>query len=121
MKKKSQIFCKDVPIEGVYKLLDNVTNILSQEDISSNIIYYYKIDKIIYKKILFHDLIDNFLNSLKEFYYHNKYFYIERDMNYNNFLTIIRQICNYNGIPFKKQIIYEKDTYSIEYYLFLDK
>lgn len=119
MKKKSQIFCKDIPLDLLYKLLENVSKLQVEEDISGNILKYYKINKIIFKKLEFHNFLTEFINNIKEYYYENKKFYIARDINYNNFLTIVRQISNYNNVFVAKKIIYQRDTYSIEYYIYI--
>ena len=118
MIKRSQIFCKAIPISILYNLLDNVCALEKIEDNSNNIIEYYKIDKIIFKKIEFHDLFTDLIVDLKNYYYENKKFYIERNIDYNNFLTIVRQICKYNNVLVNKKIIYRRDTYTIEYYIY---
>ena len=122
MNKKSQLFCKKIPKDILYNLIDNVTNINNPDySISGQLDKYYKIDKIIFKKLEFHNLIKKFLNEIKEYYFYNKQYYIDRNINYNNFLTIVRQICKYNNINLKKKITYEKDTYNIEYYIYIYK
>ena len=115
--KKSQLFCKTVPDNILYDFIGKVST-LQTSDISGVTRNFYKIDKIIFKKLEFHNLIKNFLEEIKQYYFTNKHYYIERDITYNNFLTIVRQLCKYNNIDFKKEIVYEKDTYSIEYYIF---
>jgi len=119
MVKKSQLFCKDISQNILYNLLDNVIECENIEEQNGEVNRCYRVNKIVFKKLEFHGLISVFLDTIKEYYYTNKQFYIERDMTYNNFLTIVRQICNYNNIKFKKNILYEKDTYSIEYYISL--
>ena len=120
MVNKSQLFCKDISYKILFTLLDKVTSpSIINDDISNDIIKFYKIDKIIFKKLEYHNLLESFFNSLKEYYYANKQFYTEREKKYNNFLTIVRQICKYNNVVFKKEIIYEKDSYTIEYYIYI--
>ena len=119
MKKKSQIFSKEIPVNLLYKLLDNVTELEKQEDKSGNNLEYYKINKIIFKKLEFHNLLTEFINNIKEYYYENKKFYLQREINYNNFLTIVRQICNLNNVFVAKKILYQRDTYTIEYYIYI--
>jgi len=118
MPKKSQLFCKDISENILYELFDNVIKVENLDSVENEILQVYRINKIVFKKLEFHGHICVFLNTIKEYYYSNKQFYITRDMTYNNFLTIIRQICNHNNIKFKKNIIYEKDSYSIEYYIY---
>ena len=40
-------------------------------------------------------------------------------LNYTKFVTIIRQICKKNEIPFSNTIKYDKSTYNIIYYIYL--
>jgi hypothetical protein len=43
---------------------------------------------------------------------------LERKMNYNSFVTILRQICNFNKIIYTSQIKYDKSKYDIIYHIF---
>ena len=36
--------------------------------------------------------------KIKPYYFKSKQFYLERDKNYKNIITIIRQICKFNYI-----------------------
>ena len=47
-----------------------------------------------------------------------KNFYLERDMIYKNFVTVIRQICKYHHIPFTSSIKYNKSKYDIYYFIY---
>jgi len=78
---------------------------------------YYIIDKYCYKKSLINNEIYNFYNSIEEYYHKSKTFYIKRDKTYNNFITIIRQICKLIGILFKKNIKFFNSNYEIIYYI----
>lgn len=119
MKKKSQIFCKDIPVNLLYTILDSVSELKILEDYSGNNIEYYKIDKIVFKKLQFHNLLTEFINNIKEYYYENKKIYLQREINYNNFLTIVRQICKFNNVFVAKKILYQRDTYTIEYFIYI--
>ena len=39
-------------------------------------------------------------------------------MSYNNFTTILRQICKSSLITYISKVKYEKSTYGIEYYIY---
>ena len=53
-------------------------------------------------------------------YYHiSKRKYLERKLTYNSFITVIRQICNFNKITYTSQLKYDKSTYDITYYIYL--
>ena len=38
-------------------------------------------------------------------------------MDYNNFTSILRHLCKLLVIPYYKKIVYNKNSYSIEYYI----
>jgi hypothetical protein len=61
-----------------------------------------------------------FCQSLKKYYFPSKHHYLEREMNYKNFVTIIRQICKFHHIPFTSDIKYSKSKYEIKYFIYLD-
>jgi len=97
-------------------------------DISNSILYdflniycikeddFYIINKSIYKQYEFNNKIIEFYNVLKHYYYNNKKIYLEREINYKNLITIIRQICKKNNITYYKKIKYDKSNYNIVYY-----
>tara|TARA_B110000305_G_C19413442_1_gene626718 strand:+ start:627 stop:953 length:327 start_codon:yes stop_codon:yes gene_type:complete len=103
--------------------------VIFKEDISNDILYnflklhciienkYYILDKKIYKKYEYNKQIDLLKNELKEKYKSSKNFYLQRENSYNNLLTIIRQICKKNNINYKSEIKYDKNNYSIIYYI----
>lgn len=100
-----------------------------KEDISNNILYdflkiycniennFYIFDKLIYKKYEYNNQIDLLKEKLKEKYKISKQFYLKRENNYNNLLTIIRHLCKKNNINYKSKIKYDKNKYSIIYYI----
>ena len=81
---------------------------------------YYKIDKIAFKRAEYQNLLIPFFEELKNHYYQSKQFYLTRKITYNNFLTIIRQICKINKLPFQKNISYIKSTYDITYFIYIE-
>lgn len=82
---------------------------------------YYIFNYLTFKKIIYEGQIESFLTQLKDYYYKNKYFYIERShITHNQFNTILRQICKKNNIHIEIKIKYENSKYSPEYHLFLN-
>ena len=67
---------------------------------------------------MFNDTISNFIEECKPYYHLSKRIYLERKLTYNSFVTIIRQICNFNKITYTSQIKYDKSTYDIMYYIY---
>ena len=109
-----QIFKNKYPINKFIDLLDKISY---KENKKTNI---YLIDNSTYKISQYKDILNSFLKELKFYYHKSKYFYIERKTTYTNFITIIRQICKSHNIPIISKILYEKSTYRMSYYIYLD-
>tara|TARA_Y100001970_G_scaffold90476_1_gene114055 strand:+ start:1577 stop:1924 length:348 start_codon:yes stop_codon:yes gene_type:complete len=105
-----------------------MSNIIFKEKVPNNMLYdflniyctyenqYYIIDNIIFKQYIYDvDYVGNFFNELQKYYKDSKKFYLKRRKSYNNLLTIIRQICKYNNIPYSSKIKYDKNKYNIIY------
>tara|TARA_B100000575_G_C22625784_1_gene387690 strand:- start:117 stop:443 length:327 start_codon:yes stop_codon:yes gene_type:complete len=105
----SQIFKKDIPNDLLFDLLDKIS--LKTDK-------YYLIDYNAYKKLVFNGLYKGFCDSLKEYYYLGKYFYLERDMTYKSFTNIVRQICKHNNIMFTSKMKYNKSKYNIDFLIY---
>ena len=78
----------------------------------------YIINNTVYKRGLLNDQITNFIHECRPYYYSSKLNYLDRKLTYNTFMTVIRQICNFNKITYTSQIKYDKSTYDIVYYLY---
>jgi len=108
-KKNNQIFKKDVPINTVWTFLEE-----NFEDKDTHFI----INKFLYKKTDYNKNLYKFIEFLKDYYYVSKKKYIERDMNYKFFVTIMRQICNAYNITYTSKLVYDKSSYEIEYCIY---
>ena len=108
-KKINQLFKKDIPINILLSFLKE--NFEEKET-------HFIINKFLYKKTEYNNNISLFISTIKEYYYSSKRKYIQREMNYNYFLTIIRQLCNANGINYTTKLVYDKSSYEIEYSIF---
>ena len=106
----SQIFKEHVPNEILIKLLNNIA-------IKTDKCYVLNVNS--YKKGLFNSVILDFISECIQYYHISKRKYLERKLTYNSFITIIRQICNFNKITYTSQIKYDKSTYNIIYYIYL--
>ena len=71
--------------------------------------------KLHLKKLVTKNLISRFYIDLKDYYIKSKQFYLEREVNYKNFLTIIRQLCNCLNIKFIYLKIFSNSNYEIIY------
>lgn len=78
--------------------------------------YVYNIE--VFKKILYDEGLEPFLESLKLYYFKNKHYYLTRNpINFNQFNTILRQIFNKNELNVIKKVKYTKSKYQVEYYI----
>jgi hypothetical protein len=105
----TQIFKKKIPNEVLFTLLDSIC--LKNEK-------HYTLNIEAFKKGVFKELVQNFINNCTPFYHLSKRKYLEKKLTYNSFTTILRQICNFNKITYTSQIIYDKSTYGIVYYIY---
>lgn len=108
---KSQIFKKLYPLELFIKFLEDITCNDDNEE-------YYYISKIVYRQSIYFNKLYNFLDSLKDYYFAGKMYYLERKMNYKNFATIIRQLAKLHNIKVVSKIIYNNSNYEISYYIY---
>jgi hypothetical protein len=116
IKKKTQVFNKEVSLKCLYELLKDILNKICMIDSNNETdINQFVITKALFKRAEIHNLIQPFLESIKEHYYLSKQHYIDRQINYNKFITIIRQLCNVNDIKYVSTIVYSKSNYEIEY------
>ncbi len=102
----TQIFKKRVPIALLFELLE----FICEKD--KNV---YTLTNDSFKKGVYHNTIAPFFASCNEYYHVSKRIYLTRKITYNSFLTVVRQICNNNGISYTSQIKYDKSNYSIIY------
>jgi hypothetical protein len=106
---KSQLFKSLVPLEPLYELLEKIC--------VNNDTKFYILSKTSYNSGKFNNLIEPFCMKYLDFYHDSKKKYIERKMDYNRFITIIRQICSINNIFYEYKISYNKSSYDIVYYI----
>jgi len=106
----SQIFKSAIPNEILIKLLNNIA-IKSEK--------CYILNNNCYKKGIFNNLINPFINECKPYYHVSKIKYLDRKLTYNSFITIVRQICNFNKVTYTSQIKYDKSSYDIMYYIYI--
>jgi hypothetical protein len=107
----SQIFKKTIPKELLFTLLDIIC-IKNEKN--------YIFNKNSFKKGIFDNSIIQFLDDCKEYYHISKQKYIDKEkkVTYNNFTTILRQICNSNKVTYTSKIKYDKSSYDIIYYIY---
>ena len=105
----SQIFKKKIPVTILYDLLDTY---------SYNNEKFYLINDVLFKKLKFNNMLESFLEKIKPYYFESKKFYVERQITYVRFTTIIRQIAKLHGLHFSSKILYDRSKYNINYYIY---
>ena len=105
----SQIFKQPIPNNLLFDLLDKIC-------LKNNKHYIFNSDS--YKKGVFNEEIQKFIELCKPYYFISKRKYLDKKLSYNSFVTILRQVCNFNKIVYASQIIYDKSSYNIVYYIY---
>jgi hypothetical protein len=105
----SQIFKTPIPNELFFNLLN---------DIAFKIDNYYMINNDAYKKGIFNNKIQGFINECIPYYHKSKLKYLEKKNTYNSFITVVRQICKFNKITYTSKIKYDRSSYDIIYYIY---
>jgi hypothetical protein len=105
----TQIFKNEIPTSLLFNLLDSIC-------IKNN--KYYLLTSECFKKGMFNNCIQEFLENCKKHYHTSKQHYLERKINYNAFTTIVRQICNFNKLIYTSQIRYSNSKYDIVYLIY---
>ena len=83
----SQIFKKHIDGEIFFEFITKYANKKNNNE--------YIFNHISYKKANYNNDTQKIINYLLEYYHKSKQFYLTRNMNYKNFVTIIRQVCNF--------------------------
>ena len=109
----TQILKDKIPSNVLYDFCDK-NNVFENQD-------YYVINKASFKKSIFNNSLDEFKEDIKPHYHKSKLYYVERELNYPKFITLLRQICKCNHISYTSKIQYNKSTYDIIYYFYKTK
>jgi len=104
----SQVFKKNIPKNILFDFLEGIGCKKTDK--------CYIVDITAYKRAIYNNDLEIFINNIKEYYYRSKLHYLDiTHVTHNKFNTIIRQLCKCNGISFSKYIKYDKSSYSVVY------
>jgi len=73
-----------------------------------------------FKRAKYSESLKEFLDKLEPYYHSSKKKYINRDMNYMQFITVLRQISHTNDVFFTYKIKYTNSKHYMEYYFFCE-
>jgi len=107
----SQIFQKSFPKHDFFKFLEKYCEMNDNR---------YIFSKEAFKRARMENAMKTFCATLKPYYFPSKVHYLEREIKYKHFVTIIRQICKFHHIPFTSNIKYSKSKYEIKYFIYHD-
>jgi hypothetical protein len=105
----NQTFKNHVPNTMLFQLLDKLC--LKNDK-------YYTFNNVSFKKGVYTSDIPAFISACVPYYHFSKRKYLEKKLTYNAFMTVLRQICNFNKIVYTSQIKYCKSSYDIIYYIY---
>ena len=105
----NQIFKINVDINLLFNLLDLICK-------KTPNYYIFNFDS--YKKGIYHNYIQIFFKDIRDNYHISKQKYIDRKLNYNSFITVMRQILKSNNIFFTHKIEHSNGEYSIIYNIY---
>jgi len=105
----SKLFKEVIPKDSLFGLLDKICVKNSK---------YYVFNNESFKKGLYTEDIQKFIDFCVPFYHVSKRKYLERNLNYSHFITILRQICKSNEILYTSEIKYYSSTYDIIYNIY---
>ncbi len=105
----SQIFKTDISKNVLFDFLEN-------NSIKTN--KYYLINSLTFKKSQLNNSVTTFFNGIEKYYHKSKRYYINREITYARFITVIRQICKFTNVSFNSKINYSNSNYNIYYYIY---
>lgn len=98
-----------------------LTDILDQICSYDNKNKFYILNNESYKKGQMQNIITTFINNIKPYYNNSKLHYLERNITFKSFLTIIRQICKAQDILYNIKMNYVKSKYELIYSIYYEK
>lgn len=82
---------------------------------------YVMINPNNFKRSKYSEIINEFLDKVEPYYHSSKKKYINRnDINYMQFITVLRHISHMNDVFFNYKIKYTNSKHYMEYYFFFD-
>ena len=107
---KGQVFHKPVPQYVLWQFLQTI----QAYDCGS----YVVVCNDQFKRAKLQNVLNPFLVQMQDYYLPSKRHFIDKTINYYKLMTIIRQICNANGIVYERKMKYDKSSYEIIYHVY---
>lgn len=108
----NQIFKEPIPRTILFDFLEHTT----ERDWD-----HYVFDSIAFRRANYNSFISEFIEKCRPYYHQAKQkHYLDKTMTYKTFVTILRQICNFNNIPYINKTIYVHSKHEIIYWIYFD-
>ena len=105
---KHSLFRNNIPLSILFSLLDKICP--RDEN-------FYMVDKNVFSKMIYYGYEKEFLEGIKPYYHVSKQYFLENQITYNRFVTLIRQICNYHNLFYYNDKRYDHSEYTICYFI----
>ena len=100
----------------IQKHVDFFEEFVRTHFVLDNNVYIYNLET--FKKLQYDNYLIDMIESLKQYYYKNKHYYLTRHpITFNGFNTILRQIMKKNSIDYEKKVKYLMSKYQVEYHI----
>ena len=107
---RGQVFHKPVPQYLLWQFLQTI----QAYDYGS----YLVVCNDQFKRAKLQNVLNPFLVQMQDYYLPSKRHFIDKTMSFYKLMTILRQICNANGIVYERKMKYVKSSYEILYHLY---
>jgi hypothetical protein len=103
------VFSSHVPIEVLFEVLEQIC--IKKDK-------YYLMDFNAFRLLKYRNLYPEFASIILPAYRPSKQYFVTRELTYNSFATIIRQICRINRVTFDTKFNYQHSMYNIDYFIY---
>ena len=108
---KNQLFKSIVPY-------DTIENFIKKLCIVENNKYVF--NRYCFKKGTLENTIDEFFETIKNYYHKSKQYYVARNKTTTSVATVIRQLCKLHDIEVNSKLKYYNSTYENVYYITME-
>ncbi len=108
---KKYLFRAAVNIQPLMEILEKVSVRIDEDK-------WFQFDISAFRKMVFQNIHQPFLNVVKDYYYPAKWRkYGNKELTYNSFTTILRQLCNEVGRTFYTKHVYDHSVCNTVYFI----
>ena len=79
----------------------------------------YLFNRYCFKRGIIENTIEEFFESIKNYYHKSKQYYVVRNKTITNVATVLRQLCKLHNIEFISKLKYYNSSYESIYYIIM--